>query len=75
MTEEDRDKFVADEIRAGRCPFSSLQPGQSMAHCPSGFPGCACADELMVNPFLSGVREAIERSHSGESVIVEDRDE
>lgn len=47
-----RDKWVADEIRAGRCPFGSLLPGQNIAHCPSGFPGCGCGDELMLNPFL-----------------------
>ena len=52
LTEDERDKFVADEIRAGRCPFGELQPGQTMAHCPLGFPGCGCADELMENPYL-----------------------
>ncbi len=52
MTDEERDKFVADEIRAGRCPFGKLQAGQQIAHCPLGFPGCGCGDELLLNPFL-----------------------
>lgn len=52
MTEDERDKFVAAEIKAGRCPFKMLQAGQTMAHCALGFPGCACADELMFNPYL-----------------------
>ena len=51
MTDE-RDRIVADEIRAGRCPFGMLAKGQAMAQCPSGFPGCGCADEWMVNPLL-----------------------
>ena len=46
------DRFIADEIKAGRCPFGNLQPGQTMAHCPLGFPGCSCADELTENPYL-----------------------
>lgn len=53
MIQDERDKFVADEIRAGRCPFGSLKEGQTMAHCPSGFPGCGCADELMLNEYLN----------------------
>lgn len=48
----DRDTYVADEIRAGRCPFGALAEGQTMAHCPSGFPGCGCADERLLNPHL-----------------------
>lgn len=52
MTEGERDLFVATEIRAGRCPFGKLQPGETIAHCPSGFPGCGCGDELMLNPNL-----------------------
>lgn len=52
MTEEERDKFVAEEIRAGKCPFGMLKEGQTIGHCPLGFPGCGCADEEMVNPFL-----------------------
>lgn len=50
---EIRDKSVADEIRSGRCPFGRLKPEQTMAHCPLGFPGCGCADEWMVNPYLT----------------------
>jgi hypothetical protein len=52
MTEDERDKFVADEIKARRCPFGKLQEGQTISHCPSGFPGCGCGDELMLNPYL-----------------------
>lgn len=48
-----RDKIVADEIRAGHCPFGHLQPGQTIMHCPLGFPGCGCGDELMLNPYLA----------------------
>lgn len=48
----DRDAFVAQAIKAGICPFGNLQPGQSMVHCPSGFPGCECADELECNQYL-----------------------
>lgn len=53
MSSEETIQYIADEIRAGRCPFGRLSEGQSMAHCPSGFPGCACADEWTCNPILS----------------------
>lgn len=53
MTEEERDRRVADEIKAGRCPFGCLKEGQTLAHCPLGFPGCGCADEWQLNPNLS----------------------
>lgn len=49
---EAEDRYVADEIKAGRCPFGNLKEGMSMAYCPLGFPGCGCGDELMLNPFL-----------------------
>lgn len=49
---DDRDIVVATFIRQGICPFGNLQPGQTIAHCPLGFPGCSCGDELMVNPYL-----------------------
>ena len=52
MTEAERDRIVADKIRAGECPFGKLKPGEQMPHCPSGFPGCGCADEWDLNPFL-----------------------
>lgn len=57
MTTEDRDRHVAGEIRAGRCPFGMLDEGQTMAQCPFGFPGCGCADEWMVNPLLKESNE------------------
>lgn len=52
MTEAERDLVVANAIKAGKCPFGQLAEGQSMAQCPSGFPGCGCGDELMLNPYL-----------------------
>lgn len=52
MTEEEREVYVAQEIKAGRCPFGYLAEGLTIAHCPLGFPGCACGDELMLNPHL-----------------------
>lgn len=58
--EEARDKKVADEIRSGRCPFGKLAEGQSIAHCPLGFPGCGCGDEIMLNPFLADMAAAPE---------------
>lgn len=30
------------------CPYGNLKEGQSIAHCPLGFPGCACADDLVI---------------------------
>ena len=62
MTDEERDKTVADAIRAGHCPFGKLLPGESIAHCPLGFPGCGCGDELMLNPFLADPLTAPEPS-------------
>lgn len=50
-----RDRDVADTINAGKCPFGNLSEGQTMAHCPSGFPGCGCGDELICNPHLAQV--------------------
>lgn len=52
MAEQDRDRIVAHEIQSGRCPFGMLKPGQTIAHCMLGFPGCGCGDEMMLNPFL-----------------------
>lgn len=52
MTPNDRDRNVARDIRGGACPWHNLEVGQTMAHCPLGFPGCGCADEWMVNPYL-----------------------
>jgi hypothetical protein len=52
MMTEARNISVADEIKASRCPFGYLKEGQTIGHCPLGFPGCGCADELMLNPFL-----------------------
>lgn len=48
-----RDKLVADSIKSGKCPFGMLKEGQTIGHCPLGFPGCGCGDELMVNPYLT----------------------
>ena len=52
MQDEERDKIVAEAIKGGKCPFGYLKEGQSMGHCPLGFPGCGCADEWMLNPYL-----------------------
>jgi hypothetical protein len=51
--ERERNRFVAEAIGEGKCPFGQLQDGQVMAQCPLGFPGCGCADELLLNPYLS----------------------
>jgi hypothetical protein len=48
-----RDRLVASVIKAGRCPYGYLKEGQPMAQCPLGFPGCGCADEIELNPFLT----------------------
>jgi hypothetical protein len=52
MTEDERDRVVAQLIKSGTCPFGMLQPGQTIGYCPSGFPGCGCGDEIMNNPHL-----------------------
>jgi hypothetical protein len=57
LTEQERDLYVANEIKAGRCPFGMLKEGQSIAHCPLGFPGCGCADEMQLNPHFEDVRK------------------
>jgi hypothetical protein len=54
MTPE-QELHVANEIKARRCPFGHLEKGQTMAHCPLGFPGCGCGDEWMVNPHLTDI--------------------
>ena len=70
---EDRDKIVADEIKAGRCPFGYLKEGQSMGHCPLGFPGCGCADERMLNPHLHDEWEKMIAEYDpGESAELDD---
>lgn len=48
----DRDRRVAEEIKAGRCPLGYLSGGQTIDNCPLGFPGCGCADEIADNPYL-----------------------
>lgn len=55
MTKDERDLLVARAIRDGRCPFDQLPPDTDMSHCPLGFPGCGCADELMLNPHLQEI--------------------
>lgn len=55
-----RDRLVASVIKSGKCPFGMLQEGKPMATCPLGFPGCACADELMLNPYLQDMVEGLE---------------
>ena len=31
------------------CPYGMLPPGEPMAKCPSGFPGCGCADDVLLD--------------------------
>lgn len=58
MTREQRDRHVSEEIRDGRCPFGVVERGQDLATCQLGFPGCHCADEFELNPFLADLRAA-----------------
>jgi hypothetical protein len=58
MTEDERNHVVATAILAGLCPFGEVGEGLTMAHCPLGFPGCGCADELAANPELVDVFKA-----------------
>lgn len=58
------DKLKADTIRAGKCPFDELKPGQTMAHCPLGFPGCECAYEIEHNQYLYDMQEKLVESYS-----------
>lgn len=51
--EDDRDVIVATFIKQGICPWNRIKAGETIAHCPLGFPGCACGDELMANPYLA----------------------
>ena len=50
--EDEKQKLVAMLIKNSICPFGVQPPGKALATCPSGFPGCGCADELMLNPYL-----------------------
>ena len=50
---DNNEKVIAEAILRGECPFGELKEGQSMGHCPLGFPSCGCADEYMINPFLT----------------------
>jgi len=61
MSPEELDRHLANEARLQKendylkkmlrdnsiCPYGALPPGEPMAKCPSGFPGCACADDVM----------------------------
>ena len=37
------------------CPYGCLPPGEPMAKCPVGFPGCSCGDDMM----LDGLEEEV----------------
>lgn len=63
LSDAERDETVAREILAGRCPFGRLKEGDSMAHCPLGFPGCGCADEWNSNEHLWPHLPVLELSH------------
>jgi hypothetical protein len=49
---------LCDRIANGECPFGLLKEGQTMAECPSGFPGCGCMDELMAEESTLDLRWA-----------------
>lgn len=53
--EDENDQLRAMLIRNRLCPFGKLKEGQVMAHCPSGFPGCACGDEIVNNKYLADI--------------------
>lgn len=61
---DERDKIVAEAIMRGECPFGMLKQGQTIANCPLGFPGCGCADEMMLNKYLSCVFDSIAHDES-----------
>ena len=48
----DKEDYIVEKIEKGECPFGVLKEGKVIAQCPLGFPGCACGDELMLNPRL-----------------------
>ena len=52
MRTAEQDRLVAEQVRRGEGPFGQLQAGQTMAHCPLGFPGCGCGDEWLLSPYL-----------------------
>jgi len=52
--EIEKQKLVAMLIKNKICPFGVQAPGKEVATCPAGFPGCGCADELVLNPYLAG---------------------
>lgn len=63
MDQDTRDRTVAALIKAGKCPFGMLEEGEPMATCPLGFPGCGCADELMLNPYLQDIEDVDTKSN------------
>jgi hypothetical protein len=30
------------------CPYRMLPPGEHWSKCPAGFPGCGCADDIVL---------------------------
>jgi len=73
LTEDARDRIVAKVIRRGECPFGQLKPGQTIGHCPLGFPGCGCADELELNPYLQDLNSGAERAAKASEACKEKR--
>ncbi len=63
MEQDAWNKLVADIIKSGKCPFDVLPKGEPMAKCPLGFPGCACAAELMLNPYLQDANDLLVESN------------
>ena len=49
-------------VKAGVCVYGHKDPGAPMATCSSGFPGCACMDDLMASPdFWDSIKQDLDR--------------
>ena len=64
MTQDESDQYIANEIKQGHCPFGMLSGDRKgvLFCCELGLPGCACADELDFNPYLSSMPDSIVES-------------
>ena len=45
--EKENTTLRAMVVQAGVCPYGGKEPGAPMNTCRSGFPGCACMDDLI----------------------------
>lgn len=59
---DENEALKATIIKRRLCPFGRLEEGQSMAHCPSGFPGCACGDEIQTNKYLQDMLDGSDKT-------------